>query len=194
MHSVKESQLREWMKQALDGDQRAYRLLLEELTKMLSDYFRSRVFKQENQDDLVQETLISIHKAKSTYNTDLPFTNWMYSIAYRRYIDYVRKQSRIDRMEIPGETILPLLSNDNEIANERQLDAEAVLNAIRELPERQREIVRLLKIDGFSIKEAATIMDMTETALKVAAHRAYKKIRQKFDHDQVRPFVAGIRL
>ncbi|MBW7858985.1 MAG: sigma-70 family RNA polymerase sigma factor [Leptonema sp. (in: Bacteria)] len=194
MHNSREGQLRELMKQSLEGNQRAYRLLLEEATKMLSDYFRSRVFKQENQDDLVQETLISIHKAKSTYNTDLPFTNWMYSIAYRRYIDYVRKQSRIDRMEIPGETILPFLANDDEIESDHQLDAEAVLEAIRELPERQREIVRLLKIDGFSIKEAASIMDMTETALKVAAHRAYKKIRQKFDHDQVRPFATGIRL
>lgn len=193
MQNVKEVHLRGLMKQALEGDQRAYRLLLEEASKMLADYFRSRVFKSENQDDLVQETLISIHKAKSTYNTDLPFTNWMYSIAYRRYIDYVRKQSRIDRMEIPGETILPFLTNSEEVEGEHQLDAEAVLAAIRELPERQREIIRLLKIDGFSIKEAASIMDMTETALKVAAHRAYKKIRQKFEHDQVVPFAASIR-
>lgn len=168
------------MIRSLAGDQRAYRLLLQESASMLSDYFRSRIYRQDNRDDLVQETLLSLHRALSTYNPSLPYSNWMYSIAYRRYIDYVRKQSRIDRMEVPGETILPLLPNHERENPDEIVDRPAVLKAIQDLPEKQREIVRLLKIDGLSVKEAASVLDMSETALKVAAHRAYKKIRARF--------------
>jgi RNA polymerase sigma-70 factor (ECF subfamily) len=111
----------------------------------------------------------------------------MYSIAYRRYIDYVRKQSRIDRMELSGETILPLIANQEKENPEDTIDREAVLRAIKDLPERQKEIVRMLKIDGLSVKEAASILDMSETALKVAAHRAYKKIRAKLSGGKSSP-------
>jgi RNA polymerase sigma-70 factor (ECF subfamily) len=179
MASSKEQQLKLWMMESLKGDQRSYRLLLEESARMLSEYFRTRIYRQDLIEDLIQDTLLSIHRARSTYNPSLPYTNWMYSIAYRRYIDYVRKQSRIDRMELSGETILPLIANQEKENPEDTIDREAVLRAIKDLPERQKEIVRMLKIDGLSVKEAASILDMSETALKVAAHRAYKKIRAK---------------
>lgn len=179
MHKSRETELKGWFVESLAGNQTSYRLFLEAASRLLSDYFRSRIYRADNRDDLVQETLISIHRARATYNPALPLTNWLYSIAYRRYIDYVRRQTRIDRMEVSGETILPLLPNQ-ERAGEAPIDAEAVMQAIRDLPERQREIVRMLKVDGFSVREAAAILDMSETALKVAAHRAYKKIRARF--------------
>ena len=193
MAHSKEQQLKRWMTESLAGDQRSYRLLLEESARMLSDYFRSRIYRQDNRDDLIQETLLSLHRARSTYNPSLPYSNWMYSIAYRRYIDYVRKQSRIDRMEVPGETILPLIANHEKEYPDDLVDREAVLRAIQDLPERQREIVRLLKIDGFSVKEAASILDMSETALKVAAHRAYKKIRARFPGGEAESSLQGER-
>lgn len=179
MQQSRETDLKRWFADALAGDQASYRLFLEAVSRLLSDYFRSRIYRPENRDDLVQETLISIHRARSTYNPSLPLTNWLYSIAYRRYIDYVRRQSRIDRMEVSGETILPFLANE-ERGNDSSIDTEAVMQAIRDLPEKQAEIVRMLKVDGFSVREAAAILDMSETALKVAAHRAYKKIRARF--------------
>ncbi|CAG1773220.1 partial ECF RNA polymerase sigma factor SigF, partial [uncultured bacterium] len=84
MAHSKEQQLKRWMTDSLAGDQRSYRLLLEESARMLSDYFRSRIYRQDNRDDLIQETLLSLHRARSTYNPSLPYSNWMYSIAYRR--------------------------------------------------------------------------------------------------------------
>ena len=193
MAHSKEQQLKRWMTESLAGDQRSYRLLLEESARILSDYFRSRIYRPDNRDDLIQETLLSLHRARSTYNPSLPYSNWMYSIAYRRYIDYVRKQSRIDKMEVPGETILPLIANLEKRNPDDLVDREAVLRAIQDLPERQREIVRLLKIDGFSVKEAASILDMSETALKVAAHRAYKKIRARFPDGEADASLQGER-
>ena len=177
-----EQQLKQWMMESLSGNHRSYRLLLEASCEILIGYFRNRLYKQENIDDVVQETLISIDKARSTFNPSMPYLNWMYSIAYRRYIDYVRKQSRIDKMEVPGETILPFLANQESDSDDadQEIDKDAILAAIQQLPQRQREIVMLLKVDGFSVREAAGILDMTETALKVAAHRAYKKIRAQF--------------
>jgi RNA polymerase sigma-70 factor (ECF subfamily) len=52
-----------------------------------------------------------------------------------------------------------------------------LLDALQQLPDKQRRVVELLKLEGFSVKEAALKLGMTESALKVSAHRAYKAMK-----------------
>jgi RNA polymerase sigma-70 factor (ECF subfamily) len=47
------------------------------------------------------------------------------------------------------------------------------------LPERQRQVVELMKLEQRSVREVALILGMSESAVKVTAHRAYKKLRQE---------------
>ena len=60
----------------------------------------------------------------------------------------------------------------------RREDRAAVRAAVAELPARQRQVVELLKLEQRSVKEVARILDMSESAVKVTAHRAYKTLRQ----------------
>ena len=51
---------------------------------------------------------------------------------------------------------------------------------LKDVPEHQKRILMLMHIEGYTAKEVGAQMDMNESAVKVAAHRAIKKIRKKF--------------
>ncbi len=177
-------ELKSLLLKSLQGDSSSYEKFLKQLIPILRNYFSSRLYDSYSIDDLVQETLISIHKAKHTYDINLPVLNWVFSIAYRRYIDFVRKDSRIKKFEISTETFSLHKSNESNIEQsfEFKNNIESVLN---KMSERDKKIITLLKIENYSIKEAAKILKISESALKVAAHRAYKKIKKiLYEEDQ----------
>ncbi|GIX41658.1 MAG: DNA-directed RNA polymerase sigma-70 factor [Leptospiraceae bacterium] len=178
MENKNPEELKELLIQSLEGDQNAYKNFLLEVSKILKSYFSSKVFDQTVVEDLIQETLISIHKARHTYDPSLPVLNWIFAIAYRRYIDYVRKDARIKKYEHSTETFQHISSN-LIYKSEEQYDNQNRINSILEhMTEREKKIITLLKIENYSIKEAAKILNLSESALKVAAHRAYKKIKK----------------
>lgn len=50
-------------------------------------------------------------------------------------------------------------------------------DALAQLPDKQRKIINMMKLDGYSVAETATEMKMSESAVKVAAHRGYRKMQ-----------------
>jgi RNA polymerase sigma-70 factor (ECF subfamily) len=61
---------------------------------------------------------------------------------------------------------------------EEALSAKDLHKVLAKLPEKQRRVLMLTKAEGFSMAEAAAKMGMSETATKVTAHRAYKKLQE----------------
>jgi RNA polymerase sigma-70 factor, ECF subfamily len=162
------------MRRAQGGDRAAYDALLKEIAVLLRRYFGARAENDEAAEDLVQETLISIHRARHTYMAGRPFAPWMYAIARRRLADHWRSRSRNVVCEQLDETM--------DWVDRRDLDVRDTDGAVHEtlsiLPESQRRVVVLLKVDGLSIRETARKLDISEAAVKVTAHRAYVKLRQ----------------
>ncbi len=69
------------MKLSLNGDQRAYADLLRETSRLLRPFLAKRLSFTNEVDDLLQEILISLHKARHTYDGNRPFKPWIYAIA-----------------------------------------------------------------------------------------------------------------
>ncbi|MBI5624363.1 MAG: sigma-70 family RNA polymerase sigma factor [Elusimicrobia bacterium] len=153
------------------ADSQAYADALIEMAERLRGFFRGRVLPWESVEDLVQETLLSIHKARHTYDPARPFAPWFYAIARYRLADARRanlRQSRQTEWQAPpaaGASDPEKMSPDME-------------EALARLPERRREIVRMLKVEGFSVKETAAKLGMSESAVKVAAHRGYRALKE----------------
>ena len=113
-----------------------------------------------------------IHKVRHTYRTGDPLLPWVYAIARHVRIDSFRKRHRIAR-EI-GVDSLPEPAMHHVPAN-RQLPgfAELVVN----LPESEREILTMLKVEELSLEDVARATCSTIGAVKQKAHRAYKRLR-----------------
>ena len=178
-----EAQWSEDMVLAQQGNKEAYSRLLNSVMGPLRSYFRRRVFDPGAIEDLVQETLLSVHKARHTYLPQHPFAPWLFSIAKYRMIDFLRKSGRSTSKEQSLETLdcehlIPEIDPTREASrNFNEELSEGLTEALAAIPDRQRQAVLLLKQDDKSVKEAAQAMGISESALKVLAHRGYTALR-----------------
>jgi len=167
------------MRHSLNGDQRAYAEILQETSRFLRPFLAKRLSFTNEVDDLLQEILLSIHKARHTYDGNRPYKPWVYAIARFRLQDYLRAHYS-DHLHHADD-----LSEIEEILHadvtETAISYESISGEIRKLPQKQAAILQLMHQDGYTAREVAEKMGMNESAVKVAAHRAYKILRQKFE-------------
>lgn len=167
------------MMQSLKGDQRAYAALLQETSRLLRPFLSRRLSAASEVDDLLQEILLSIHKARHTYDGKRPYKPWAYAIARFRLQDFLRAhyadqlRHAVDFDEL--EETLP------EYVTEPAMSYESIEREVQKLPDKQASILQLMHQDGYTSREVAEKMGMNESAVKVAAHRAYKLLRKKLE-------------
>src|SRR5262245_36960324 len=89
-----------------DGDAVAYATLLTVLASTARQYVRNRWGDVPWTDDVAQETLLTIHSARRTYDPKRPFAPWFYAILSNRMIDVIRREKRVSTREI-GSDVLP---------------------------------------------------------------------------------------
>ena len=172
------------MKRSQEGDKGAYSELLEKLIKILKNYFEGKM--PQFSDDIVQDTLISIHKARHTFDPSRPFRPWLFAIAKRRLIDFQRMQIREKKRTESLQTSISFsnkLEQAEEYRNTGNLsepnDNESkITSAVEMLSTKQQDVIKLLKLEGFSIDEVAEKLSLSNSNVKVIAHRAYEKLRQ----------------
>jgi RNA polymerase sigma factor (sigma-70 family) len=163
------------MRLAQAGDRDAYASLLVLLTSITRKFARARLGGVPWIDDVVQETLLTIHRALQTYDPARPFAPWFYAIASTRLIDAVRRERRIALRELPRDPAFDVAAPS---ARDADIDVEAVRAAVRLLPERQRDVIEGLKFRDESVRDVASRTNMSISAVKVTAHRGYRTLRK----------------
>ena len=177
-----EQRLKPMMLMGLAGDAAAHRQLLQLCADRLRDYYRRRLPDREfDVEDLVQESLIAIHKRRASYDTRQPFTAWLHAIARYKLADHLRAQYR--RRSVPLTDVADLIDAEFD-APELGVtcDVERLLDG---LPPAQRDAIRLVKLEGLSVAEAAERTGHSESNIKVLAHRGMKTMRaetRKMEH------------
>lgn len=169
------------MAAAQGGDAAAYQALLRDCISIVQSIARRQGVPADRVDDVVQETLISIHRARHTYDPARPFIGWLRAIAQRRAIDVMRSTGRHGRREIHAplayEAFPDSSAPDRDV--ERKQAASTIAPAIAALPAGQREAVQRLVLEERSLAEAAVITGRKQGALKVNLHRALKTLRAR---------------
>jgi RNA polymerase sigma-70 factor (ECF subfamily) len=131
-------------------------------------------------DDVVQDTLLTVHRARQTYDPARSFAAWLSTIAKRRAIDRLRAQGRKRAREkyapVTFEEFPDPALNPAEIAA-RTASNVVLTSAIATLPSGQREAVEHLALRELPLAEAAAETGRSEGALKVNLHRALKTLR-----------------
>jgi RNA polymerase sigma-70 factor, ECF subfamily len=122
---------------------------------------------------------VTVHAARRTYDARRPFAPWFYAILASRLIDVLRKERRISSREI-GADVLPDVPREHGSGHDGRSgrDPGQVRAALDTLPARQREIVSALKLRDESVKEVSVRLGMSQSAVKVAAHRGYRALRR----------------
>jgi RNA polymerase sigma factor (sigma-70 family) len=169
-----------WMAAAQTGDRSAYETLLGACIPFVKTVARQQGVAPDRIDDVVQDTLITIHRARQTYDPRRSFTAWLRTIAQRRAIDGLRRHGRRAALEVyapyayenhPESAVDPAQTVDESVR------AAALNRAIATLPAGQREAVERIAMREQSLAEAAAETGRSTVALKVNLHRAIKSLR-----------------
>lgn len=170
------------MRAAQDGDARAYAELLRAVAPKIRQIVHARrgFAGKEEVEDVVQEVLMSLHQVRASYDAARPFLPWLLAIVRNRLADGARRHARTAGREetFDEDDVTFAVAGANTDIGE-VVDADRLREAVRDLPEGQRRAVELLKLEGHSLKEAAAITGSSESALKVATHRAIAALRGK---------------
>jgi RNA polymerase sigma-70 factor (ECF subfamily) len=174
-----------------DGDPRAFHELHAALTPRLRGFLIKLVRDQSTADDLLQLTFLKAHLARERFcvqggDPDGTVRGWYFAIARNVALDHLRQRGRRERHEVEtagaGENGVALADEGpsiEELALERELSdsiVERVREALAQLPQSQREVVELHKLQGMSMAEVAARLDIREGAARVRAHRGYKAL------------------
>ena len=162
------------------GDRAAYETLLRECIPFIKMVAHRQGVPPDGIDDVVQETLFTIHRARRTYDPNRSFGAWLRTIAQRRAIDGLRRLGRNGKWEIHAPIAYanhPDHNRDPEEAADRMGHAARLGAAVAALPAGQREAVQRLALQEQSLAYAAAATGRSTGALKVNLHRALKALR-----------------
>jgi RNA polymerase sigma-70 factor (ECF subfamily) len=154
------------------ADASAAAALVDLLSPQLFRFFASQMGSTNEAEDMLQEVWLRIHRVRHSYRPGEPIVPWVYAIAHRVRIDNYRKRSRVSSREV-GTDVLP----EVQAQTDQRTDLPPFDEMVVALPESQREVLVMLKVNGLSIEEIARATASTPAAVKQKAHRAYERLR-----------------
>lgn len=179
-----EKQWQYWMAQAQKGDEAAYKKLLDSIYPAIKKFLTYKFGPLMVAEDMTQECLIAIHRARHTYSPDRPFRPWMFAVVRYRSIDLLRKKQKQWKREVANEEYIATYRDDDSNKSV-EAESEKIHEALSQLPEDMKRAVILTKIEGLNTKEAADKEGISQVALRSRVSRAYKVLRKRLEQEVV---------
>lgn len=127
-------------------------------------------------EDVVQQTLLNIHRARGAFVPGAPLMPWAYAIARRLVVDAARRRKREQRLvqvDDPDRRSRPATPDEALMASET---AGSLRMAFSALPGSQQTVLHL-RGEGVKLSAMATTLGTTVTAVKLRLHRAMTSLK-----------------
>jgi RNA polymerase sigma-70 factor (ECF subfamily) len=174
-----EARWSEWMCRANAGDAEIYARLLTDVAGVMEQYLRRRFGDSDFVEDCVQECLLSIHRARATYDPSRQFRSWMFTIVRHKAIDMLRRRGTRQRHETPEARSEEAAAPATEPV--AALQAAQALAAIRS---EYRDALVMTKLQGHSLAEVARLTGVSVTAVKSRVHRGIQEVRRLLEREE----------
>ncbi len=161
------------------GSQRSGDKLMRRHYASLHRFFELKA--PESADDLTQITLLACIEAQGRYRGEAPFKSFLFAIARRKLLTYLRSQQRFDRMvsfrtaQGPDTVITP-----SRCASLRQ-EQTAMLMGLNGLPVHLQMTVQLHYWEGMKVREIASVFRISESTVKTRLVRARELVRKRVE-------------
>lgn len=145
----------------------------------VENYIWGKVSDKYLAEDLASTVFLKIYQKLDEYDdSKASISTWIYTIANNTVIDYFRTRKVYE--EVP-ETIAAMTSIDDDIISEEMVAGLA--KALKQLPERERDILVLRYYDNMTLKDIAVRMGMSYANAKVVQGKAINHMRELIDID-----------
>lgn len=162
------------IERVLEGDNDAYRVLVERYHKGLINHLYSVVGEREVAEDLAQEAFIKAFDKLETYNPKYAFSTWLYKIGTNKAYSHLRKRRHLPLFDAEQH------SSDQDVEDEveRREQQRRVRASVARLPNHYRAVVSLYYWRGLSYEELALAVDAPVGTVKTWLHRAKSELRE----------------
>lgn len=170
------------------GKQAAYSRLLDEYEQRVFHTCLSFVPNKEDAQDIAQEVFVEVFRSIHTFKGNSKLSTWIYRISTNKSLEFIRKKNTKKRFafmqsifgnEIPlDKTSYFTEMNHPGILLENKERSETIFKAIHQLPDAQKVVFTLHKIDGLSYKEVAEITQKSVSSVESLMFRAKKNLQQ----------------
>lgn len=162
------------MEAFIEGEARAFEALFARHAGEIRAYLQRLTGSGAVADDLTQATFLSVVRGRGRFQRGAKVRPWVYAIATNAARDW-RRRTRFEGVTAEGQ--LPEEEAEAPALKDPGLE-RAVKAALAQLPEAQREAIVLHRFEGLSFAEIAEHVGLTESAVKVRAHRGYERLRE----------------
>jgi len=168
------------------GDERAFETLIrKQLPSLRRLVSAAGPRNPEDRDDVLQETLIRLHKSLSAYRFEAPLTTYMFRIARHAALDLERqRRRRTDRERRTAPEQSEGIADPEEQALEKVRTAE-LKNLFYRLSETDRQLLLLREREELSMGEIADILGIRPGTVKSRLSRARKRARKLYEEAEI---------
>lgn len=163
------------------GDERAFAALAGAVRDRVRRWALARTGDADDAEDVAQAVVIRMHRGLPGFEGRSRFSTWLYRLTANAAVEWARGQSRhrrtADELGAAGE--LEAGTGDRIDAMENRRAAELVRAFLAELPGRQREVLDLVDLQGFTPAEAAEMLEIEPPTARVHLLRARRAIRER---------------
>lgn len=178
------------VRRAQAGDRSAFGDLYQLLAPKLYSYLAYRLGgRTDVAEDLTAEVFLKAFQRIDSFRfRDVPFTSWLYRVAHNCLIDHARAEKK--RGAVVDLEQVPHLLVEHETLSGR-LDRHVLTAALAELTDKQRTVVLLRTVQGFSVAETAAALGLTQDSVKQLHSRGLRALRQLLEPHATRPIRRG---
>lgn len=164
---------------ALSGQDEAFRELVVRYKRLVLGIVGRFGSTPEDVDDLAQEVFLQAFRSLSQFRQEAPFPHWLSRIAIRKSYEYLRR-NKARKFNIPLEEA-PEASDLRELDPDRKARVEWVQTALARLNPKEQLVLKLMELQGYSVREIAQATGWTESNVKVRAHRARASLKEMLE-------------
>ena len=179
------------VKQMKKGDKASFDMLYEKYKNMALHTAYLITGDYSYSEDVVQDTFVKVYLHCKELKNDSGFRAWMMQILVRTAYKCGRKKSR----ELPDDEVTQKMDTGRTLSSLEQVimqeEAEAITQAVRTLPVKQRTVVVLYYYQEYQISEIAQILGCLEGTVKSRLHTARKKLKSVLE-TEFRMTVSGV--
>jgi RNA polymerase sigma factor (sigma-70 family) len=169
----------------LANDRRSQRLLYEHCYPIMMRICKRYTINEDEAVESMNTSFLKILKKLDTVKDMDSIHSWIKQITINTSIDFYRSKKRhTERNKLTVDNEYSNVENTNFILDftESKMDSKEIYKMIQELPNTTREVLNLFAIDGFSHKEVADMLSISEENSRWHLHKARKLMTEKLSH------------